>query len=219
MKKVITVCLSLILALSALIVACAEDFTLHAGTMFGDTMEQVQEKETLKYIGEFEYEDVNGTKTTAILYTGTVAGYENCNIWYHFDKTNSTLCDVTYSMGISDIIGEDALLNRLGELGTLLMNKYGEPLSDNDDAKYLIKGRNLNNKNSKYDYDFIGWSVPCDNYNVKIELVINYSSGSPAFLYIDYHPYTNEELEEAKKLKNDTNTDIGDIGTHSADDL
>ena len=214
MKKVITVCLCLILALSALVGACAEDFTIHAGTTFGDTMEQVKEKETLEYINEFE-----DKSTKALLYSGTVAGYENCNIWYYFNKENNTLCDVSYSMGIGSAIGEEALLNRLGELGVLLMNKYGDPLSDNEDAKYLIKGQVLSKPSNKYEYDFIGWSVPCDNYNVKIELIIEYYSGSPAYLYIDYHPYTNEELEEAKKLNGNTNKDVGDTGTHSADDL
>ena len=214
MKKVITVCLCLILALSALVVACAEDFTLHAGTMFGDTKEQVKEKENNTDVEEFVYNE----NISHFLYTGiTIAGYENCDIHYYFDNTKDYLFDVSYFMGGSVKIGEDALLNRLGELGTLLIEKYGKPLSNEDEVNCLISGWTRNKTN--YDFDYIGWSVPCGDYNVKIELVITYDFGKPFSLNIDYHQYTDEEFEMLKNGNNETDKDIDDTGTHSADDL
>ena len=194
-KKVISVCLCIILALSVIYIAYAEDFTIHAGTMFGDTKQQVMEKETLAYQGEKDYDD----DTSYLIYDGTVAAYDNCHIYYYFDKKEELLIDAEYDMGRFFDIGNDGILNRYAQLQDALTEKYGEALSEDDETTFLILGQGVYPNSNVYDYKWVSWVAPYENYNVKIDLILSsYKGDSDLFLNIDYYTFTDEELEIAK---------------------
>ena len=207
MKKVITVCLCLILALSVLSVACAEDFTIHAGTMFGDTLEEVKAKENLEIYDDY-VENQFGRKIT---YIGDVAGYSNTLVIYEFDD-NGKVYDVRYSI---DILTNDAnqVMANYKALESALTKKYGEPLSNDDEDNYIIIGKQIEiiqkgNETKKIygfpedKYEYKSWVYPCEDYSVKIELIKSIgqdSTGPQNACYISYHYYTDEDYEKAKE--------------------
>lgn len=206
MKKVITVCLCLILALSALSVACAEDFTIHAGTMFGDTIDEVKSKEDLKLINEIENDNEIG-----LVYKGKLVGYDGCRINYCFDS-DKYLYDVYYTMPSSVDVGNNGVEEEYDYLLNALTDKYGNPLDTDDDAYYCIVGEQIkslrvsnkvfekNGSSSRYEIEYVGWSIPSNDYNVKIELMlVTATSNNTTFCYIDYHKYTDDELAAAKE--------------------
>lgn len=228
MKKVITVCLSLILAISALSFAFAEDFTIHAGTMFGETREEVKAKETLDLSEEvlsnadesYYTKDV-GENIAYLIYDGTVAGYDKSHIYYYFNgENNDTLFEVVYSMPGYSVVGNKGVIDEYQDLKQSLIDKYGNPLSSNDEAYYLIESRSIGETNwtNEYfkneflpnyitDYDITAWSIPYEGYNVKIELVL-YDSGERC--NIIYHYYTDEEIEAARAAYGNTQSKKND---------
>lgn len=216
MKKVITVCLCLILALSVLVGACAEDFTIHAGTMFGDTREEVKSKENLELHKEVasnandsEYTKDVGEDIAYMLFEGTVAGYDNVEVQYFFNgDNNDSLFEVVYIMPEDVSVGAGGVVGEYKDLLDNLTEKYGAPLSNEDEVYYLIISRFIQEQiwTNEYfqneglpffakDITYDAWAIPCDGYNVKIELVM---LGNGESCNIVYHRYSDEEVDAAR---------------------
>ena len=181
----------------------AEEFTIHAGTKFGDTREEVMAKETLLYCGE------NGKD--GISFRGTVAGFDNSKVYYNFDD-NVKLIEVYYGFNSYDGSRSSRTIQNIYEtLLDGLTQKYGNEITDKDYIKYGIPSWALNICNtspteSRRIYDLNVWIVPCDGYNVKIELIRTMDRDC----FLSYLPYTDEMAKDAEKLYRDKQNKIND---------
>ena len=176
------------------IVCNAEGFIIHSGTQFGKTIEEVKEKETLDvYIEE---------ESSYVIFKGEVAGVNNVWLYYYFDE-NRKLYDVYYHMKKTE--SYDSALEIHDRLYTLLNEKYGTPLSEDDDIYQLLDGHYISMRksindifNRGYKFTVISWIVQDDNQFIKIDL---FTEKNPSYSYcgIEYYPYTEEELAIKKQ--------------------
>ena len=203
MKKIFL--LLFLLCFSFTNICFADDFIIRNGIMFGDTKNDVLSKETLTI---FENDD------NKILCGGKVAGFEKSIIVYYFN--NDKLTDILYVFPECDSL--DAFSKQYLELYTALNNKYGTPISENNSVYSLILGiRASGIKKNDADYkettqiQHTAWVVSCDGYNVKIDLLKPYESTGYK-CYIDYHPFTDEDLALAEEAyKNEQQNKYDDL--------
>lgn len=195
MKKLFSLFIVMILMFP--IVCNAEGFIIHSGTQFGDTIEEVKEKETLDVL----YETPSG-----IIFRGEVAGIEDVWLYYHFDE-NGKLYDVFYNMIQTE--SHDLVLETHNMLNSLLKEKYGNPLSEDDEIYQLLNGFNISSIlktdesikksiGSDYKISITSWTVQDDNQFIKIDLFIEKDSVQ-SYCGIEYYPYTEEELAIKKQ--------------------
>ena len=214
MKKIVSLLLILIIACTSLL-ASAEEFTIHAGTKFGDTIDEVLEKETLERI----MEDKSGKDYAVLYYEGTVAGFPKVHIVYYFQNNDMVLDRAAYHIASSLTSPKKVVLDDYNQLITLLIDKYGEPLTEENDVYRLKKGRlstveglsknNVKNGKEAYDIRYNCWVVPYDEYTVKIDLFYD-DDGTTSECEIEYYTYTEEKLEkykEAEKRKKQKQSD------------
>ena len=125
MKKLLTlVILMLVICLSSSI---AESFTLHSGTTFGMTMEEVIAKEaekgfeakqaTLKYTFYNDDGEYKRTSSDGLTVNGSMVGYAKSTLNYYFDD-NGHLYAAVYVFGTHD-------RDSYSQVSDLLKNKYG----------------------------------------------------------------------------------------------
>lgn len=131
MKKLISMLLAIIISMAS-VSAFAEEFTLHSGTKFGMTRDEVKAIETSKgYTVEntslkYSFYDTDGEyyfkETNALKIKGSMAGVENSNLYYYFNDNNELFAAV-YKFG------EFANNNNVGEyfdIQNTLSQKYSE---------------------------------------------------------------------------------------------
>lgn len=194
MKRFIALLLFVLLVCFTTI-SLAEDFVIHAGIVFGDTKADVKAKETLI----FDMEPGNGS----LWYKGSVAGSDFATIQYFFDE-NNRVYDARY------MLSEDNphVLDDFDKYLNMLTEKYGEPLDKDNEICSLITGewikqieymlnRDRERGDGKTEYKIVSWSVPYDNYNVKIDLIYHSRNGYSA-CNIDYYTYKDEDIGKAK---------------------
>lgn len=181
----------------------ADDFVLRNDIQFGDSVSEVQKKETLTTKrdtnddGETELETPEG---------GTIAGIDDSKVTFTFNKDDE-LYDMRY------YFYEDAY----DTLSDALIDKYGDPLEPDGDVIFVTRTSALTaaaRLNSMYEMlgdkmevlGFSQWLVECDDYSVKIDLIeMNfYNSSKPHDYYtlIGYRKVTDEEVQ------NDINDDL-----------
>lgn len=126
MKKLLTlVILLLVICLSSSI---AESFTLHSGTTFGMTMDEVIAKEAEKGFEAkqttlyYTYYDDDGkymrSTSSGLTVYGSMVGYSDSELEYHFDK-DGHLYAAVYIFGTHD-------QSSYSKVSDLLKNKYGD---------------------------------------------------------------------------------------------
>lgn len=224
MKKIISLLLvSAMLLLS--ISAVAEGFSLRNGISFGDTMEEVLEKETLEIDEmddgtaeedeEAEEDDDEEAEYPYYIETvkGTVAGISGSYIRYKFDA-DKTLREVIYYFKTWD--DKDLSDSDYETLYSSLVRKYGSALGYSNGSCYIISGSALESAViSSYLFEMIGgygdlrdydeWDVDTGEYHVKIELVQSYYGSSYSELKFDnrmsYTYFTDEDLAAAQAEK------------------
>ena len=181
----------------------ADDFVLRNDIQFGDSVSEVQKKETLTTKrdtnddGETELETPEG---------GTIAGIDDSKVTFTFNKDDE-LYDMRY------YFYEDAY----DTLSDALIDKYGDPLEPDGDVIFVTRTSALTaaaRLNSVYEMlgdkmevlGFSQWLVECEDYSVKIDLIeMNfYNSSKPHDYYtlIGYRKVTDEEGQS------DTNDDL-----------
>lgn len=219
MKKffvIFLVCTVFLIGVSA--IAEENTFTLRDGIQFGDTMEEVKTKESL---------GVAENSTGAPYLTsnsGTVAGIPHVRIQYSFDKATGLLNDVLWYLPLYDV---DEISNAVeisnNEYNTLhdaFVKKYGQPLGYSNGSCYIISGQAISYAFDTIDQfsSFLGWTGDICNYaewdvnlgnghHVKIELVqFCYGPSSMGYMNsVSYTPFTDEDLENALKEKQEEN--------------
>lgn len=189
-KRIITICLLLSMCLS--FCACGEaraatstddkdtstQFTLRSGIQFGDTVDEVKEKETSLELRN-EYDPPNSKYGHMLEYNGTIAGYDGTaafefgesglkQMYYSFSASSSLITETTNPEDIYKTIYESCARQYGDEL------KSGEefPVGGYAVDEALFKIENADAKLQKYNQ----WVILNDNGidGVKVDLVMYY---------------------------------------------
>lgn len=188
-------CMILLLCSTAL----ADDFTLRSDIHFGDTMETILQKETT----------LTRTSETSNSFSGTIAGYSGSTCDFAFDDEDK-LISMTYEF---DCTSRESTNSHYKTLYDSLVRKYGSPLGNTNGSCHLITGPAMSNMavwvylfgtfngwSADY-YDYDEWTVDCDDYHVKIDLVSFYYRNSDyEYTYevnLSYKQYTDAEYQAA----------------------
>lgn len=188
-------CMILLLCSTAL----ADDFTLRSDIHFGDTMETILQKETT----------LTRTSETSNSFSGTIAGYSGSTCGFAFDDEGK-LISMTYEF---DCTSRESTNSHYKTLYDSLVRKYGSPLGNTNGSCHLITGPAMSNMavwvylfgtfngwSADY-YDYDEWTVDCDDYHVKIDLVSFYYRNSDyEYTYevnLSYKQYTDAEYQAA----------------------
>ncbi len=207
MKKIVALIVCIIL-IASWAVCTAEDFIIHSGTTFGDSIDDVKKKET------FELD--SGGSSYKLSYKGNIAGYDGVVIDYYFDLNNDgKLYDAHYEMANTYHMSykKKDVLEIFNHLDELLTIKYGKKISEKDSAYVYLKGfyfkaqiEQLNSFRYKESrrIEVNSWVVPYDGYYVKIDLYCCYDAPEVVFgvdqanaeCGIEYYIYTDEHLNQ-----------------------
>lgn len=228
MKKIISLILVGILMMLA-ISANAESFSLRNGICFGDTMDEVLEKETFA-IDEIddgtsdeeadvsdgdEDEDEDEGKYPYYIETakGTVAGISSSYVKYKFDQ-DKTLREVIYYF--SNNSSKDSSDSDYESVYEGLVRKYGSPLGYSNGSCYIVTGAAIEGAVlSAYLFEMIGgygdirdydeWDIDTGEHHVKIELAQYYYGSSYSSLtyanQMSYTYFTDDDLTAAMAEK------------------
>lgn len=228
MKKGIALLLVSIFMLLS-ISAVAEEFTLRNGICFGDTMEEVLEKETFaiddmadgtndEEASSSDDDDEDDEEEYPYYITtveGTVAGISDSYIRYNFDA-DKTLKEVIYYFDSNS--DKDLSDSDYESVYDGLVRKYGSPLGYSNGKCYIISGAAIEGAViSAYLMEMLGgygdirdydeWDVDTGDYHVKIELAQYYHGASYSDLTynnrMSYTYFTDEDLAAAMSEKQD----------------
>lgn len=180
-----------------------EEFTLRNGILFGDTMEDILQKEqTLIRSGD-----------DSTSFTGRIAGFDGATCDFEFDDDDK-LISMTYGF---DCSSKDSMKDDYKTLYSSLVRQYGAAEGNTGGSCELITGPAISRMAmwvylfgevdgwaaDYYDYD--EWIIDCSDYHVKIDLVSYYYRNSDyEYTYIidlSYHKYTDEDYEAAVQEK------------------
>jgi len=209
MKKNIIRLISMLLVLCCVTAAFAEEeFTLRNGIRFGDTIEDIVEKETT----------LTRESETSNWFKGTIAGYKNSQAGFSFDD-DGKLVDMCYSFDQfgNDYKSSSDVSDVYATLYKSVVRKYGSPLGNTGGKVELITGIAMTRMGMTvyiiggmdgYDGDYLDydeWIVDCTGGHVKIDLISYYYRDSSYDYHfqvdLSYHFYTDAEYEEALNEK------------------
>ena len=203
MKRMVCLMLVMLVLAGMGIFASADDFQLRNGILFGDSEEEIRNKETLEIGESSSSERDDGTK---YIYSdeGMIAGFDDANVNYYF-KDNEM-----YDMEYEFYTDKENYKTIYDTLYKNLSKKYGNSIKALDDGHFVkTEAQNMDNyfilAVAAYGggiadlSDVDEWVVKCDDYYVKIEMRYSYyafkSSKDLAYtVYVDYMKYTNDDL-------------------------
>lgn len=219
MKKILMVFLMvLVLSIIFTSLASAEEkgFKLRNGIWFGDSMDDVMAKETLRI--QSVDQDNNRIRTEY----GPVAGIDNVQIIYLFDSSKR-LVEVHWSP--YNYQSKDKADSAYSDLKNALIRKYGQFLEEQENEDVPIYSRilliglsNIKELERLGSYDssislYTGWSIDLENEkNMKIDLWQTTTKGKYARieLGLSYFQFTDEELEASLQQIKDNQEAIDD---------
>lgn len=209
MKKTITCLLSMLLVLCCVTPAFAEEeFTLRNGIKFGDTIEEILEKET----------SLTRKDDDSSWFSGTIAGYKDSEAGFFFDD-DGKLVEMAYVFNQfgNDYKARSDVSDVYATLYRSIVNKYGSPIGNVGGTTELITGSAITRMSvmvyifgglDGYDGDYLDydeWVIDCTNGHVKIDLISYYYRDADYNYNYDvdlsYYFYTDAEYEEALNEK------------------
>ena len=201
MKRFLAMLIISILCLSVAATSFAEeDFTLRNGIKFGDTIDDILQKET----------SLTRNSETSNTFTGKIAGYSDAECTFSFDAEGK-LKSMHYDFSES-CYSRDSTSDVYKKLYQSLVRQYGSAEGNTGGSCELITGPAMTQMalwvyllgamdkcdGDYYDYD--EWIVDTDSYHVKIDLVSYYYRDSDYeysyFVDLSYYMYTDEEYLE-----------------------
>ena len=120
-----------------------EDFSLHKGSMFGDTVADVKAKEEADGSAKLGI-DYTDTSMCIMFYDGTFAGIGDSTLRYAFTKNDNTLYMTTYMFRNNDEELVKSIDNQNEEFDYItdeLTKRYGNPFFDEGDGIPFIYGK------------------------------------------------------------------------------
>lgn len=209
MEKNIIRLISMLLILCCVTSAFAEEeFTLRSGIKFGDTIEDILEKETT----------LTRKSDDSNWFTGTIAGYKDSEALFSFDD-DGKLVDMGYSFTQfgNDYKSSSDVSDVYATLYKSVVRKYGSSLGNTGGNVELITGSAMTRMGIVVymiggmdgcdgDYlDYDEWIVDCTGGHVKIDLISYYFRDSNYEYHfnvdLSYRFYTDAEYEEALNEK------------------
>ena len=209
MKKNVIRLVSILLVLCCVTTAFAdEEFVLRNGIKFGDTIDEIVEKETT----------LTRKSDDSNWFVGTIAGYKDSEAGFFFDD-GGKLEDMGYSFSQfgSDYKARSDVSDVYATLYKSIVRKYGSPIGNVGGNAELITGSAITRMSvmvyivggaDGYDGDYLDydeWIVDCAGGHVKIDLVSYYyrDSNYKYHFYVDlsYYFYTDADYEEARNEK------------------
>lgn len=215
MRKYISILLTIsILTVCVIGTACAEDFQLRNGILFGDTLEIIKQKETLPF------KSITDDNLKAWFGNGKISGIDG-QVRFDFDEETGKMKEMLYAFDTTD--NKEFVDSDYEKLKNGLLRKYGTPLGNTGGKINLITGEAFDYAALLiylYQYikgdgdfrDYEEWIVKCDGYNVKIDLVSYYYRDKDYnYTYqnlISYHYYTDEDALNAIQQKQEENDTV-----------
>lgn len=214
MKKVFAIFLTIILTLCGFS-AFAEDFTLRNGIHFGDSPDDIKEKETLTIRNDIDRKSALGANNEWLMdFEGTATGIDNVLTIFYFDEEQKLVDMVYYYEQIGHNV--PVTMDLYDKLKQSLTEKYGKPLDIPEGKQYAISGKAMSAFSKLGVSPWLAlteWVIPCDDYYVKIELVIGVELfyQKTGVMFLGYHRFYQPELdaviqeinEQEEAMKND----------------
>lgn len=214
MKRIVCVAVVLLMCMSAFAGVAEERFALRCGIYFGDTKNEVKEKETLAIKSETDYEIVTES--------GKLAGENVESVSYRFDDKGQLVSVLWNVCNSRNDIFPPMIFESLSES---LSAKYGTPDSSDTDTFFLIKGAaiddmlNLAEESTAFALSLMlgkagpmmqnEWQIESsNNENVKIDLLLYQVDETDYRLRLSYDVYTDEQLEMLHKENRKSLDDI-----------
>ena len=207
MKKILVWVVLAVVLVSCMPFALAEkDFQLRNGIVFGDTMEEILQKETTL--------TRNGDDSN--WFTGKIAGYSDAECGFMFDD-DGKLEAMRYTFGNKVCYNRDRMNDVYKSLCDSLKRKYGNPLGNVGGSCYIITGPAIESM-SLYVYllgsldgyagdytDYDEWIVDSGDDHVKIDLISYYYRDDDFkyyyFVDVSYKYFTDADIEAAQNEK------------------
>ena len=180
-----------------------EGFQLRSGIVFGDTMNEILQKET-KLVRDNEDD---------VWFMGTVAGYPEVECRFYCDEVKDQLYAMCYSFAGDICDSAEKAREVYKKLYDSAVRQYGVPLKNKNGLTHVITGPAYSDLLNQYlylaklldyrfDYDnYDEWVVDCDDYHVKIDLVsFYYKSNDGEYtrcIGLSYMKFTDSEYEAA----------------------
>lgn len=215
MMKKMLVCLMIAVLLMLSAASALEGFTLRNGVQFGDTIEQIREKETLVLKDPVTRFDFTTFTSLTALWTqkGTVAGIDGVEIGYLFDRSKK-LAEVQWKLPANESAGTSD--SRYSALYNAMVIKYGAPLACSNGTHFAITGIAIDQAYGPL-RNCAEWVHDCgDGHYVKIELV-QFNDGEraaqPTFsIHVGYTYFTDAQLKESPhQMEQDDASILSDI--------
>ena len=184
----------------SLINSVSQSFSIRNGIMFGDTKENVKEKEKFKI--EEENDSLIRTKP------GKVAGVEDSYVEYHFNDSG-LLYDIYMDFGVH--IGKNSQAEAAyNSTFKTLRQKYGAPIILDDETWYVIEGSAVSKYRENSAFlksvdikpvlqQYSQWIIRYDDISVMIDLIRYAPNGEGSSdVILSYRAFTTEEEEIAR---------------------
>ena len=229
MKRILCALLMVALVLSGL--ACAEEFALRNGVHFGDTVEQIKQKEVMPPVP-------GGDSGFYIDFYGEIAGFPKAVVRYFYDEGQFSHMLYIFSpdrgawkphqfLGeAAEYMSHDAMLELYNRIKDSMIRQYGPPVNQGNKAEFPVNGmissimlNSYDTEPSKSDLKYLAydeWVVDGDTANAKIEMMYTYVKGSTTknrdsySLRVSYDPFTAADLEEKQAEKDNAERTIDD---------
>ena len=197
MKKLLSVSIMFVLLFTFSRCYAESEFTIHNGTKFGMSKEEII---SLEKASGFQLHDTKAVVAAVpgahiISANGKIASIENSDIYYFFDKDDS-LYSVFYWLSMSN-----ANSNDYNTVEDSLIKKYGNP---NNDLIYIATEINYETLNYFYlilrtvPTKYSIWLVPTNNDNYVL-ILHSYYTGSINVHTVGYQIVSSQTINAAKE--------------------
>ena len=206
MKKLVAVFLVLVMAVNLCGMACADEFKLRNGILFGDTIDDIVAKE----------KTLTRESDTSNSFKGKIAGYSDAECTFGFDD-DGKLVTMNYSFSSDICTSRDKMNEVYKTIYESLNRQYGSPLGYTGGSCYLITGPAFTSMavwvywlgeldGCAGDYtDYDEWVVDADGYHVKIDMISYYYRDNKYnyqyMVNVSYKMFTDDEYAEALSEK------------------
>ena len=200
------------------------DFIIHSGVKFGDTIEEVKEKETLELVFEDlreEYSEMEMVKS--LEYKGELVGYPNSALYYYYGDyyygdEGKIFRAFYWLFDDKEVMKKTKGKGIYENVCKMLKEKYGNNINE-DEYKYLTISERKKALESRLEssegvrYEFNGWLLEYNTYYIEIIL---YKQVLEEDTYetcaIEYLYHTKEEIQSKKEeIQNSDNKAIEDL--------
>ena len=189
------------------------DFIIHSGVKFGDTIEEVKEKETLELVLE-DLREKYPEMVKSLTYKGELVGYPNSALYYYYDDEGKIFRAIYGLFDDKEVMKKTKGKGIYENVCKMLKEKYGNNINE-DEYRYLTisERKKALESNEGFRYEFNGWLLEYNTYYIEIIL---YKEVLEEDTYenckVEYLYHTKEEIQSKKEeIQNSDNKAIEDL--------